>query len=126
MGQPRNRSVVRTGNSIFNGVVALTTDKMSSTYYLRDPSRGNQYTINLNNRTSGGSVFTDADNIWGNGTTSNTQTIGADAQYGTAMTWDYYKVVHGCGRGRACPNAGHRCTSAADTTVEGPLMSAHR
>ena len=84
-----------TGNSFFNGVVALTTNSRSRTYDLRDPSRGNQYTINLNNRTSGGSVFTDADNIWGNGTTSNTQTTGVDAQYGTAMTWDYFKVVHG-------------------------------
>lgn len=84
-----------TGNSFFNGVVALTTDKVSTTFYLRDPSRGNQYTINMNNRTNGGSVFTDADNVWGNGTTSNTQTIGVDAQYGTQMTWDYYKNIHG-------------------------------
>lgn len=84
-----------TGNSFFNGVVALTTDKVNTTFYLRDPSRGNQYTLNLNNRTSGGSVFTDTDNVWGNGTTSNTQTIGVDAQYGTQMTWDYYKFIHG-------------------------------
>ena len=26
--------------------------------------------------------------------------------------------------GRACPNAAHRCTSTADTTVERPLVSA--
>ena len=84
-----------TGNSFFNGVVALTTDKVNTTFSLRDPSRGNQYTLNLNNRTSGGSVFTDTDNVWGNGTTSNTQTIGVDAQYGTQMTWDYYKFIHG-------------------------------
>ena len=75
--------------------MALTTDKVNTTFNLRDPSRGNQYTINMNNRTTGGSIFTDTDNVWGNGTTSNTQTIGVDAQYGTQMTWDYYKNIHG-------------------------------
>jgi zinc metalloprotease ZmpA len=84
-----------TGRGYFNGTVALTTDLVGSTYYLRDPSRGNNYTINMNNRTSGGSVFTDADNAWGTGLLSNVQTVGVDAQYGTAVTWDYYKNVHG-------------------------------
>ena len=41
------------GRGFFNGTVALTTDLVGSTYYLRDPSRGNNYTINMNNRTSG-------------------------------------------------------------------------
>jgi Zn-dependent metalloprotease len=75
--------------------VALTTDLVGSTYNLRDPSRGNQYTINMKNRTSGGSLFTDADNLWGDGTLANVQTVGVDAQYGTSVTWDYYKTVHG-------------------------------
>lgn len=83
------------GRGFFNGTVALTTDLVGSTYSLRDPSRGNTYTINMNNRTSGGSVFTDADNLWGDGTLASTQTIGVDAQYGTAVTWDYFKNVHG-------------------------------
>lgn len=84
-----------TGRGFFNGTVALTTDLVGSTYNLRDPSRGNTYTINMNGATSGGSVFTDADNSWGDGTLANAQTIGVDAQYGTAVTWDYYKNVHG-------------------------------
>ncbi|MBQ0933335.1 M4 family metallopeptidase [Ideonella alba] len=84
-----------TGNSFFSGSVPLTTDLVSGTYSLRDPSRGNMYTLNMKNRTSGGSIFTDADNTWGNGTTGDTATIGVDAQYGTAVTWDYYKNVHG-------------------------------
>jgi Zn-dependent metalloprotease len=42
-----------------------------------------------------GTLFTDADNVWGNGTNSNRQSAGADAQYGTNVTWDYYKFVHG-------------------------------
>lgn len=84
-----------TGRGFFNGTVALTTDLVNGLYSLRDPSRGSQYTINMNNRTNGGSVFTDADNLWGTGLLSSTQTVGVDAQYGTAVTWDYYKVVHG-------------------------------
>ena len=85
-----------TGKGFFNGTVPLTTDLVGSTYYLRDPSRGNTYTTNMANKTAGkGTVFSDADNVWGNFTTSDTATIGVDAQYGTAMTWDYYKNVHG-------------------------------
>jgi Zn-dependent metalloprotease len=84
-----------TGKSFFSGNVSLTTDLVSGVYYLRDPSRGNMYTTNMANRTSGsGTVFSDADNVWGDNTVANTQTIGVDAQYGTAVTWDYYKNTH--------------------------------
>jgi zinc metalloprotease ZmpA len=84
-----------TGASLYSGAVGLTTDLVGSTYNLRDPSRGNNYTINMANRTSGGSIFTDANNAWGTGTTASTQSAAVDAQYGTAVTWDYYKNVHG-------------------------------
>ena len=84
-----------TGKTLYSGNVTLTTNSVSGGYELRDPSRGNTYTINLKNRTSGGTIFTDADNVWGNNSTSDTASAGADAQYGTAVTWDYYKNVHG-------------------------------
>ena len=84
-----------TGKTLYSGNVALTTNSISGGYELRDPSRGNTYTINLKNKTSGGSVVTDADNTWGNNATSDTVSAAADAQYGTAKTWDYYKNVHG-------------------------------
>lgn len=85
-----------TGRGFFNGAVALTTNtRTAGGFELRDPTRGSQYTINMNNRTSGGSIFTDTDNAWGDGTLANTQTVGVDAQYGTAKTWDYYLTVHG-------------------------------
>lgn len=84
-----------TGKTFFNGNVALTTNSISRKFELRDPSRGNQYTINMNNKTVGGSIFTDTDNVWGNNTLSDAATVGTDAQYGTAVTWDYYKNVHG-------------------------------
>ncbi len=84
-----------TGKTLYSGNVALTTNSISGGYELRDPSRGNTYTINLKNKTSGGSIATDADNTWGNNATSDTNSAAADAQYGTAKTWDYYKNVHG-------------------------------
>ena len=90
-------AAVGTGNSFFNGAVALVTDKTAATtYVLRDPSRGNQYTVDMNDRTGGSPAqFTDADNTWGNFALSSRQTVAVDAQYGTAVTWDYYKLVHG-------------------------------
>ncbi len=84
-----------TGKSLYGGTVALTTDLVGGTFYLRDPARGNNYTTNLNNATSGGSTFSDADNVWGNGLVSSNQSAAVDAQYGTAVTWDYFKNVHG-------------------------------
>ncbi len=84
-----------TGNSFFNGSVGLVTD-LTSNFALRDPTRGNQYTTDMKNKKSGsGTLFTDANNIWGNSTLADRQTIAVDAQYGTAVTWDYYKNVHG-------------------------------
>ena len=40
-------------------------------------------------------LFTDADNTWGNNATSDRATVAADAHYGVATTWDYYKTEHG-------------------------------
>jgi Zn-dependent metalloprotease len=37
----------------------------------------------------------DSDNVWGDFTLGNAQTVATDAQYGTARTWDYYLNVFG-------------------------------
>jgi len=85
-----------TGNSMYVGSVPLSTTLSGGNYQLKDGTRGNQQTNDLNHGTSGtGTLFTDADDVWGNGLPSNVQTAGVDAQYGTALTWDYYKNVHG-------------------------------
>lgn len=84
-----------TGKSLYSGNVTLTTNSVTGGYELRDPSRGGTYTVNLANKTRGGSVMTDSDNVWGNNATSDAASAGVDAQYGTAVTWDYYKNVHG-------------------------------
>ena len=85
------------GNGFFSGIVPLETTNISNVYSLKDPSRGNQFTVNMKNKQGGsGTLFTDADNAWGsNGALSDPASVAVDAQYGTAMTWDYYQTVHG-------------------------------
>ncbi|MFF9163453.1 M4 family metallopeptidase [Streptomyces longwoodensis] len=85
-----------TGNTMYSGTVTLGTSQSGSTYTLTDTARGNHKTYNLNRGTSGtGTLFSGPDDVWGNGSASNAETAGADAHYGAALTWDYYKSVHG-------------------------------
>ncbi|MET9421497.1 M4 family metallopeptidase [Streptomyces sp. NPDC006540] len=82
-----------TGNTQYSGQVTLGT---APSYTLTDTTRGNHKTYNLNRGTSGtGTLFSGPDDIWGNGQPSNLETAGADAHYGAALTWDYFKNVHG-------------------------------
>ena len=83
------------GTGFFNGLVGLETTPISGGFSLKDPSRGNQYTCDMGNKSSRCTLFTDSNNQWGDGTLANRQTVAVDAQYGTAQTWDYYKSVHG-------------------------------
>nr|WP_324789611.1 M4 family metallopeptidase [Streptomyces sp. H51] len=85
-----------TGNTQYSGTVTLNTTLSGSTYQLYDTTRGGHKTYNLNNGTSGtGTLMTDADDVWGTGSGSNTQTAGADAAYGAQSTWDFYKNTFG-------------------------------
>ncbi|MFI8195686.1 M4 family metallopeptidase [Streptomyces sp. NPDC085942] len=82
-----------TGNTQYNGQVTLGT---APSYTLTDTTRGNHKTYNLNRGSSGtGTLFSGPDDVWGDGTPQNAETAGADAHYGAAETWDYYKNVHG-------------------------------
>jgi Zn-dependent metalloprotease len=95
------------GSTLYSGTVPLSTTLASGTYQLKDATRGNTYTTDMKNasdsmfcqlfgsRCATGTLFTDADNLWGSGTNADRQSAAADAQYGTNMTWDYYKNVHG-------------------------------
>ena len=109
-----------TGKSQYSGDVPLGTNTSGSGWELHDVARGmNITTYNLKNGTSGtGTVFTDADNGWGDGknytkggTDDNAQTAGVDAHYGTAETYDYYQNVLGRngidGAGKATYNRVH-------------------
>ncbi|MFI6566749.1 M4 family metallopeptidase [Streptomyces sp. NPDC050534] len=85
-----------TGNTQYSGTVPLTTTQSGSSYTLTDGDRGGHKTYNLNHGTSGtGTLFSQTSNTWGNGTTSNAATAGADAHYGAAVTWDFYKSTFG-------------------------------
>ncbi|WP_327431850.1 M4 family metallopeptidase [Streptomyces sp. NBC_01236] len=84
------------GNTQYSGQVTLTTTQSGSTFTLNDSARGAHKTYNLNHGTSGtGTLFSQTNDTWGNSTTSNAATAGADAHYGAAETWDFYKNTFG-------------------------------
>lgn len=87
-----------TGNSLYVGSVGLNTTLCSTgaSYQLKDQTRGGGYTTDMNNGTSGsGTIFSNATNNWGTGSNADRATAAADAHFGIATTWDYYKNVHG-------------------------------
>ncbi|MEY9486140.1 Zn-dependent metalloprotease [Streptomyces calvus] len=85
-----------TGHTVYSGTVTLGTTQSGSSYTLTDGARGGHRTYNLNRGTSGtGTLFSGSDDVWGDGTPSNLESAAADAHYGAALTWDYYKNVHG-------------------------------
>ena len=93
-------AAVGTGKTLIYGNVSLNTAKGSTSYNLTDTTRGNGATYNANNvaystAASRATLFTDADNIWGNNATSDAATVAADAHFGVATTWDFYKNTFG-------------------------------
>lgn len=86
-----------TGKSLYSGTVPLQTVLSGSTYQLTDSTRGNHSTYDANNSTSTarGTLFTDADNVWGSGDTTSRQSAAVDAAYGAGATWDFYKSAFG-------------------------------
>ncbi|MFC8436361.1 M4 family metallopeptidase [Streptomyces sp. NPDC057253] len=89
-----------TGKSLYSGTVSLETTLSGSTYQLTDGTRGSHKTYNKSHGTSSsaGTLFTDADNVWGTGAASSSttdQTAAVDAAYGAAETWDFYKSTFG-------------------------------
>ncbi|MET7358375.1 M4 family metallopeptidase [Streptomyces sp. NPDC005562] len=85
-----------TGNSQYSGKVTVGSKKVSSGYELTDKARGSHRTYDLKHAESGtGKLYKDANDVWGNGKPTSTQTAAVDAAYGAQVTWDYYKSVHG-------------------------------
>ncbi|ALN61765.1 bacillolysin [Lysobacter antibioticus] len=86
-----------TGKTLTLGNVSLVSNSVSGGYTLTDPTRGNGQTLDARNQsgTSGAVAFNDSDNVWGNNTTSDRASAAADAHYGVAATFDYFKNVHG-------------------------------
>lgn len=85
-----------TGKTLTLGNVGIVSNSVSGGFQLTDPSRGSGQTLDARNSTSTLSAvaFTDSDNVWGNNAISDRATAAADAHYGVAATWDYFKNVH--------------------------------
>ncbi|AYG78908.1 Transglutaminase-activating metalloprotease [Streptomyces hundungensis] len=117
-----------TGQSIYSGKVALDVTQSGSGYSMTDPAHGNGYTTNLNHATSGtGSVFTSSSGTFGNGSTSDPASAGADVHYGAAKTFDYYKNVQGrngiFGDGRGVPSRTHYGNAYVNAFWDGTQMT---
>ena len=127
------------GQSLYGGTVPLQLTLSGSTYQLKDPTRGNTYTTDMNNKTdsmrcqllgsgcSTGTLFTSPDNSFGNGSTSSRESAAVDAQYGTNETWDYYKNVHGrngiFGNGSGSYNRVHYGSNYVNAFWDGTKMT---
>ncbi|MGK5518411.1 M4 family metallopeptidase [Micromonospora sp. URMC 107] len=120
-------AVAGTGNSVYSGTVTVDTTLSGSTYQMIDPLRGNGSTCDMNNGTSTCTTFTDADNTWGTGATSNRQSAAVDAHYGAARTYDYFKNVHGrngiFGDGRGVPSRVHYGNNYVNAFWDGSRMT---
>ncbi|GAB3815203.1 M4 family metallopeptidase [Micromonospora zhanjiangensis] len=120
-------TVTGTGNGIYTGTVSIDTTGSGSSYSMVDPVRGNGRTCDLNNGTSTCTTFTDADNVWGNGSNSDRASAGVDAHFGAAMTFDYYKNVHGrngiFGNGTGVPSRVHYGKNYVNAYWDGAQMT---
>ena len=85
-----------TGHGLYVGTVTLNTTNCGTSFQMKDMTRGGGYTTDMANGTRGsGTMFTDADNTWGTGSNADRASAAADAHYGIATTWDYYKNTFG-------------------------------
>ncbi|MEU5948609.1 proprotein convertase P-domain-containing protein [Micromonospora sp. NPDC047465] len=116
-----------TGNSVYAGTVTVSTTQSGSSYQMVDPTHGNGNTCDMNNGTSSCTTFTDADNVWGNGSPSNDQSAAVDAHYGAALTFDYFKNVHGrngiFGNGQGVPSRVHYGSNYVNAFWDGSQMT---
>ncbi|REF00776.1 M4 family metallopeptidase [Thermomonospora umbrina] len=94
------------GRGLYGGTVPLETTRSGGTFQLSDPTRGNTHTADSKNQSdfcflifclwrAPSTALTDADNAWGDGTAGDRATVAVDAQYGTNMTWDFFKNTFG-------------------------------
>jgi Zn-dependent metalloprotease len=95
------------GQTLYSGTVPLQVSGSGTSYTLKDATRGGTYTTDMNNKSDSmlcqlfgsgcatGTTFTSTTTTFGNGSTTNRASAGADAQYGSNETWDYFKAIHG-------------------------------
>ncbi|MFD7717561.1 M4 family metallopeptidase [Streptomyces sp. NPDC059814] len=80
-----------TGTGQFSGEVNISSTRGTDGLFELNDTQRNHRTYDLGHRTSGtGTLFTDADDVWGDGTPADVQTAAVDAAYGAGKTWDFY------------------------------------
>lgn len=133
------QNVDGTGQSLYSGTVSLQLTQSGSSYQLKDPTRGNTYTTDLNNRTDSllcqilaigcqtGTTFSGPDTAFGDGATTSRESAGVDAQYGTNMTWDFFESTFGrdgiFGDGRGSYNRVHYGKNYVNAFWDGTKMT---
>ena len=129
-----------TGNTLYSGSVPLSVTRSGSSYQLKNAGvRGNTYTTDFANGTDSyicqvagmgcktGTLITSASTTFGNGLNSNRATAGADAQYGSNETWDYYQKTFGrngiFGTGKGSYNRVHYGKNYVNAFWDGTKMT---
>ncbi|WP_299534850.1 M4 family metallopeptidase [uncultured Streptomyces sp.] len=79
------------GHGQFSGEVGIESTRGAGGLFELNDTRRNHKTYDLAHRTTGtGTLLTDADDVWGDGTPAHVQTAAVDAAYGARKTWDFY------------------------------------
>lgn len=127
------------GKSLYSGTVPLDSTPVTGGFNLTDPVRGNAQTLDAQNKTDSiwcqifgfgcpvAAKFLDADNHWGNGLNTDRASAAADAHYGAATTWDYFKLNHGrngiFNDGKGVPSRVHYGTNYVNAFWDGKQMT---
>ncbi len=137
--EERIQTVDGDGDSLYGGTVPLRLTPSGGVFQMKDPTRGNTYTTDMNNRTDSalcsvfgmgcqnGTLFTSPDTHFGNGATSSRESAAVDAQYGTDTTWDYFKDTYGrqgiFGNGQGSFNRVHYGNNYVNAFWDGTKMT---
>jgi zinc metalloprotease ZmpA len=108
VSEETNETATGSGRGLYVGrsaPVPLQTTQSGSSFTLVDATRGGARTEDTRNAEDLCAVFfcrfakttpyTDADDAWGTGSSSDRATAAVDVHYGSAATWDYYRDVFG-------------------------------
>lgn len=111
-----------TGYSLYSGVVDIPTRYSNGAFRMYADGFGACTTRNY----SGGSVYQDSDNVWGNGLESFHQTAAVDAHFNLKSTWSYFRDVLGRygldGSNRAIHAYVHYGTNVANAFYDNDTM----
>ncbi|MBM7774026.1 Zn-dependent metalloprotease [Actinokineospora baliensis] len=79
------------GKGHHNGTVQIGTQQSGSGYQMKDPDRGGQSVANDGSK----AIYTDSDDMWGNGGANDLPSAAVDVQYAQNKMWDMLKEKYG-------------------------------